>query len=192
MKHVLAYLCLSAAAQALTIQDLAGSWKAIGYDGDGSVMELWYDAGGAREMRSLAYYNDQGEYRMHLLGTWSVSGQDVVEKTTSGWISFDGSTDPVTADPKASSSSKVELVAGSPRMIRITDCDSPTLCSTTEFTFVSATKQFTLPDLGGGTTSLRRGTGSRILRLNGSGRLGFAFLLRGRAFDLRGRSLVLP
>jgi hypothetical protein len=170
----------------LTTQDLVGMWKAEGLEGDGSIEELWYAADGNREVRSTAIYNDL-EYRLDALGTWQVKTESVVEKITGGWISYDGSLDPIQPDA-ASNSSKAVIVAGSPRKLQITDCDSPSLCVTHEYTFVSAEQQFNQPALGG-TTSARGTSRIRPVRLRGAGRSGFRFLLGGREFDVTGRLL---
>jgi hypothetical protein len=189
MRYIPLLLLMSMSAFSLTTQDVAGTWKAEGVDGVGSVMELWYGTDGSRETRSLANYNDL-EFRLDVLGTFTVSGENIVEKTSGGWTSYDGSVDPVQPDP-SSSSSKAQAVAGTPKILKITDCDSPSLCTTHDFTFVSADKHFSLPSLDGGATSIGRRSRFPGFRIGGSGRTGARVFMEGRTFDLRGRMLGL-
>jgi hypothetical protein len=182
-----ALLALAAQAQALTNADLLGLWRLQDHEGPGSVMEIWYAEDGRRELRTFATYEGIGEHKLHLLGTWNVSGDKVVETTDGGWISFDGEVSEIVPE-KTSTSSAVELVAGEPRKIKITDCDGQ-LCVTREFTHVSAAKDFSLEDLGA-TTAVRRARRAAV-RLRGSGRLGPLVHFGGRAFDLRGRHIPL-
>jgi hypothetical protein len=185
----LSLLLLTAATNVfcLTAPDLVGTWVAEGLDGDGSKMEIWYGADGSREVRSAAVYGDVDDYRLQTFGTWELKTDAVVEKTTGGWISFGGSTDPVQPDGSASTS-KVALAAGSPAKLTITDCDGP--CADHVFTFVSADKQFSLPSLDAPTSAFARaGTASarRAFHLVRQGRGGFRILFQNRSFDIRGR-----
>jgi hypothetical protein len=181
---VLALSTLAGPALALQAQDILGLWRTQEWDGPGSVMELWFAEDGTREVRSYATYEGIGEYKLHLLGTWAVSGDKVSETVTGGWTSFSDEVNTIQPDDSPTSTT-VEPIAGAPRKIKITECDGP--CVTREFSFVSAAKDFTLEDLGAVTATRRMGR--RSVKVRGSGRIGPVFLHGLRAFDLRGRAL---
>lgn len=172
---------------ALQKSDVVGMWKVTTtQDSSTTQEEFFFTADGGMELRSESQ-TVLGDLKTDVSGAWTVQGDSVYGKITSGWVASPFGVEAITPQDTFKGQ-KAELIAGNPKKIRITDCSDS--CTVQDMIYVGAAKQFTLPVVNA-STSVRLAARKPAFRRSGPDN-SVMRLLRGRAaFDARGRLLEI-